>query len=124
MLMLPPSVRIYMAAEPADMRRGFDGLSFLVREFLKAEPMSGHLFVFRNRRSDRVKVLYWDRQGYCLFYKRLEKGRFHFPEVSGPRVEVESSELLLLLEGIDLAGSRRRKRFIPAHASVNAVEKE
>ncbi len=114
MLILPPSVHIYLAADPADMRRGFDGLSYLVREFLGADPLCGHLFVFHNRRRDRVKVLYWDRSGYALFYKRLEKGRFHFPEVSGSQVEIESSDLILLLEGIELAGSRRRRRFIPA----------
>ena len=126
MLILPPSVHIYLAADPADMRRGFDGLSYLVREFLGADPLSGHLFVFHNRRRDRVKVLYWDRSGYALFYKRLEKGRFHFPEVSGSQVEIESSDLILLLEGIELAGSRRRKRFVPSNSSeeVKSFEKE
>ena len=117
MLMLPPSVRIYLAAEPADMRCGFDGLAFRVREFLGAEPLSGHLFVFRNRRADRIKVLYWDRSGYALFYKRLEKGNFRFPEILGSQVQVESSDLILLLEGIELAGSKRRGRFVLSNSS-------
>ena len=111
MLTLPPSVRIFLSTEPADMRRGFDGLAYLVREYLGADPLCGHLFVFRNRRGDRVKVLYWDRSGWSLFYRRLERGRFHFPQTSERSVEVESAELLLVLEGIELAGARRRKRF-------------
>ena len=119
MLMLPPSVRIFLGSEPADMRRGFDGLAFLVKDFLKEDPRSGHLFVFRNRRGDRVKILYWDRSGYCLFYKRLEEGRFQFPRPQADgRAEVEASELLLLLEGIDLEGAKRRRRFRPVLAAA------
>ena len=95
------------------MRRGFDGLARLVREFLHEDPQSGHLFLFRNRRGDRAKLIFYDRSGFCLYYKRLERGRFHFPERDGTHVEVESAELMLLLEGIDLAGARRRKRFVP-----------
>ena len=111
MLTLPPTVRIFLATEPADMRRGFDGLAYLVREFLQEDPLSGYLFVFRNRRGDRAKIIFYDRSGFCLYYKRLERGRFHFPEANGSHVEVESAQLLLL-EGIDLAGSRRRSRFV------------
>jgi len=111
MLSLPPSVQIFIAAEPADMRRSFDGLSALVVDVLRENPLSGHLFVFRNRRGDRVKVLYWDRSGFCLWYKRLEKGTFRFPAADGPYVELEAAELALILEGIDLAGARRRRRF-------------
>jgi len=112
-LTLPPTVRVFLAIEPADMRRSLDGLAALTREVLKHDPLSGHLFVFRNRRSDRVKVLVWDRSGLCLWYKRLERGRFTFPVVDGPEVEVDAAELALLLEGIDLAGAKRRPRFTP-----------
>jgi len=111
MLSLTPAVRIYVAAEATDMRRSFDGLAAIVFEVLQEDPLSGHLFVFRNRRGDRVKILYWDRSGLCLWYKRLEKGKFHFPVIAGTYVEMEAGELALLLEGIDLAGARRRPRF-------------
>jgi len=111
MLMAPPTMRIYVATEPADMRRSFDGLAAMVREGMGGDPFSGHLFVFRNRRGDRVKILFWDRSGLCLWYKRLEEGVFHFPTGDASRVEVEAAELTLLLEGIDLAGATRRGRF-------------
>ena len=83
MLSLPPSVRIPLAREPADMRKGFDGLSHLVEGMLQEDPLSGHLFVFRNRRGDRVKLLLWDSDGFLIVYKRLEKGTFRFPEPWG-----------------------------------------
>jgi transposase len=119
MLMVPPSVRIYLATAPADMRCSFDGLTARVTSVLAADPFSGHLFVFRNRRRDRVKILFWDRSGFCLWYKRLEKGTFHFPEAVGSSVEVESAELALLLEGIDLRGARRRPRWEPKKARIS-----
>jgi transposase len=110
MLMAPPSVRVFVASVPVDLRRSFDRLAACTEELLRQDPLSGHLFVFRNRPGDRVKILYWDRTGYCLWYKRLEKGTFRLP--SGPGgVEVTAAELVLLLEGIDLAGARQRKRF-------------
>lgn len=113
MLMWPPMVRVFLSTEPADMRRSFDGLAGIVREAMGADPLSGHLFVFRNRRADRVKILYWDKSGLALWYKRIEKGLFRFPTSDGTSVEVEASDLTLLLEGIDLAGARRRERFEP-----------
>lgn len=113
MLSWPPSVRVYLAAQPADMRRSFDGLAAMTAEVLGQDPLSGHLFVFRNKRGDRVKILYWDRSGYCLWYKRLEAGTFRFPAAAGGSVEIEAADLALLLEGIDLAGAARRKRFVP-----------
>ena len=114
MLSFPPAVRIFLSTDPTDMRYSFDWLARLVREVIGEDPLSGHLFVFRNRPGDRVKILYWDRSGYCLWYKRLEKGVFRFPTVTAStrRLEVESAELGLLLEGIDLAGARRRPRFV------------
>ena len=96
---------------PADMRKGFDGLAALAGEVFEADPLSGHLFVFRNRKCDRVKILWWDRSGYCLWYKRLEAGRFHLPDSEDGTLEVFWSDLSLLLEGIDLRGAKRRKRF-------------
>ena len=109
--MVPPAVRIFLAAHPTDMRRSFDRLAAEVQDLLKQDPLSGHLFVFGNRRGDRVKILFWDRTGYVLWYKRLEAGTFHFPRARGGAVQVEAAELALLLEGIDLAGARRHKRF-------------
>ena len=111
MLSLPSALRIFLAAEPADMRKGFDGLSQLVREVIAQDPLSGHLFVFRNRRRDRIKILYWDRDGFALWYKRLEKGTFRFPEATGGRVEVTPAEMAAVLEGIDLSHARRLPRF-------------
>jgi transposase len=111
MLSLPPTVRIFLCREPTDMRRGFDGLAGLVEQFLKQDPLSGHLFVFHNRRSDRIKILYWDRDGFALWYKRLEKGTFRFPVGDGVAAEVRSADLAMILAGIDLASARRRPRY-------------
>ena len=121
MLTLPPAVRIYVAVEPVDIRKAFDGLSAAVREILKGDPLSGHLFVFRNRRADRLKILFWDRSGYCLVYKRLERGTFHLPveTAAGTHLEMEAAELSLMLEGIDLRGARRRPRWDPRGARVS-----
>lgn len=113
MLTLPPTVRVFLASAPVDGRRGIDGLAGLVRDHFGEDPLSGHLFVFRNRRGDRAKVLYWDRSGFWLLQKRLERGVFRFPASDGARVEVEAAELALVLEGIELAGAKRRKRFTP-----------
>ncbi len=111
MLSLPPSARIFLSTEPTDIRRSFDGLALLVEEVIGQDPFSGYLFVFRNRLGDRVKVLFGDRSGFCLWYKRLEKGVFHFPASSGRSVEIEAADLSLILEGIDLSGARRRERY-------------
>lgn len=113
MLSLPPAVKVFLASEPADMRRSFDGLAALTRDVIRRDPFSGHLFVFRSRLGDRVKILYWDRSGFVLWYKRLEKGVFRFPRSDTHSVEIESADLGLLLEGIDLAGAKRRERFAP-----------
>ena len=111
MLSFPPSVRIFVCTSPADMRRSFDGLSRMVVEKIREDPFSGHLFVFVNRKKDRVKVLYWDQDGYAIWYKRLEEGTFRFPENEVGKVELERSTLVLLLEGIDTAGAKRRRRY-------------
>jgi len=120
-LTLPPAVRVYVAIEPVDVRKSFDGLSAAVREILVQDPLSGHLFVFRNRRGDKLKILFWDRSGYCLVYKRLERGTFHLPIAEGraTHVEMEAAELSLMLEGIDLRGARRRPRWQPQRAPLS-----
>lgn len=117
MLSLPPAVRIFVSALPSDMRRSFDGLAQEVLDFLGEDPLSGHLFVFQSRSGKRVKILFWDRSGYVLYSKRLEKGTFRFPQGDGLRVEIEAAELGLILEGIDLAGAKRRARFTPLRAT-------
>lgn len=114
MLTLPSTVKIYVATTPVDMRKGFDGLSNVVREVLRKDPLCGHLFAFINRRGDQTKVMFFDRTGYCVFHKRLERGRYEIPAPGADgHVEMEAAELTLLLEGIDLRGARRRKRWIP-----------
>lgn len=111
MLSLPPSVRVFLCTQPVDMRLAFDRLAVLAEQVLRENPYSGHLFVYVNRRADRVKVLYWDRSGLALWYKRLEKGTFCFPREQGVRVEIDTTELALMLEGIDLRGAKRQKRY-------------
>jgi transposase len=113
MLTWPPTVRIFVSTQPTDMRRSFDGLAMITRENMGQDPLSGHLFVFFNRRGDRVKIMFWDRSGFCIWYKRLEQGVFRLPQsiVNTPNPEVEITDLSLILEGIDLSTGRRRKRF-------------
>lgn len=113
---LPPTVKVYLANEASDLRKNFDGLAVTAREVTKKDPMSGHLFVFLNRRGDRVKILLWDRNGWMLLYKRLERGVFKRPREAQGVVELEAAELGLMLEGIDLAGVKRRPRWEPAAA--------
>ena len=106
-------VRVFLCTSPTDMRKGFDTLAVLVRDELGYDPLSGHLFLFVGRRRDRLKILYWDRDGYALWYKRLEKGTFRMPVVKpdAASIELKASELAMLLEGIDLGSIKRRKRF-------------
>jgi transposase len=114
MFNVPPQVKIFVALEPTDMRRGFNGLSGQVAQTLQQDPLSGHLFLFRNRRRDRLKILYWDGDGYAIFYKRLARGTFELPLPKDPEsaaVEIRASELAMLLDGMELKGRRRRPRF-------------
>jgi transposase len=113
---MPSTVRVFLAIEPVDLRRGFDGLAAAVREQLGSDPMSGAMFVFRGRNPRLCKILFWDRSGFVLVAKRLEKGAFTLPdkvEAGVQKLEVEVADLLLLLEGIDLAGAKRRPRWQP-----------
>jgi transposase len=114
MLTLSPAVRVYVATGATDLRRSIDGLSVVVREQFGIDPLSGHLFLFRNRRGDRLKILAWDRGGFWILYKRLEQGTFAWPdETSTSPVEMRSGDLLLLLSGMDVAATRRRRWYEP-----------
>jgi transposase len=113
MLSLPPTVRIFLAAQPTDLRKSFDSLAAVVREGLRGDPLSGDIFVFRNKAADRIKLLLWEEDGYAIWYKRLEAGRYRFPAVPGesPRVEIRAADLVMLLAGVDLASVKRGKRY-------------
>jgi transposase len=115
MLTLPPSVRIYLASQPVDMRRGHDGLVAVVRNQWKLDPYAGHLFVFVGRRIDRCKILFFDRGGFVLYYKRLERGRFRLPRIATDAVSItlDATELAMLLDGIDVAAVKRPRRWEP-----------
>jgi transposase len=112
MIMLPSAVRIFLCTRPTDMRKSFDGLTGLVQECFGQDPLTGHLFLFVNRRGDRIKILYFDRDGLALWYKRLEAGTFEMPgSTEGDGVELQPAELAMILSGIDLKSARQRKRF-------------
>ena len=113
MIALPSGTRIWIVAGGTDMRRGFDGLAALVQLQLSDDPFSGQLFVFRGRRGDRIKVLWWDGDGLCLFAKRLERGRFVWPQARDGKVALSGAQLSMLLEGIDW---RRPVRTAPVLA--------
>ena len=98
---LPAGVKVWLAAGATDMRNGFDGLAGLVQMQLTEDPFSGQLFVFRGRRGDRLKVLWWDGDGLCLYAKRLERGRFIWPQATAGRIALSAAQLSMLLEGID-----------------------
>jgi len=121
-LTFPPSVRIYAALEPVDMRKSHHGLAAIVREQLELDPLSGHLVLFTNKRGNLLKVLFFDRSGLALLYKRLERGSFQLPAVDDDdaSVEIDPGQLAMILEGIDLRSAVRRKRYrrprgTPAH---------
>ena len=121
MLGLPPSVRIYFATGLTDMRNGIDGLRAIVEGALRHDPYEGYLFVFVGKRKDKVKILFWDRSGFVLYMKRLEKGRFQLPAIDARRkhVEMEPAQLAMLLDGIDLS-ARRLGRW---HPNVENIQK-
>ena len=121
MMLLPRAVKVYFAAEPANLRRSFDGLSNEVRQTLRLDPLSGHVFIFLNRRRNQVKLLLWTRGGFTIVHKRLERGTFAFArELTGDAkcVPIDVHELGMLLEGIDVVRGRISRRWEPAlHAS-------
>ena len=105
MLTVPAGVRIYLACGVTDMRKGFDSLSVMAQEVLKQDPFAGHLFAFRGRRGNLIKIFYWDGQGFCLFAKRLEKGRFTWPATKEGAVTLTPAQMSMLLEGTRVARS-------------------
>lgn len=106
-MLIPSGTRIWLAAGATDMRRGFDRLAALLQQRLGADPFSGRLFIFRGRRGDRVKLLWWDGDGMCLLAKRLERGRFVWPQAAGGSVHLNAAQLSMLLQGIDWRTPRR-----------------
>ena len=113
MIHLPASVRVYLCLTACDMRKSFDSLAALVRSQMELDPLGGHLYVFWSRRKDRVKILYWDRDGFAVWAKRLEEGTYALPfcESGEVRREITAQELAALLSGIDLNQAKRRKRY-------------
>ena len=113
MMHLPASVRVYLCASACDMRKSFDGLHALVTQSMGLDAFAGHLFVFGNRRRDRIKILYWDHDGFAVWAKRLEEGTYAMPfgETGEKRREITTAELGAILSGIDLSAAKRRKRF-------------
>lgn len=109
MLMLPSNLRVWVASERVDMRKGCFSLAAMVQQNFKLDPQSEHLFVFFGRGGDKVKILFWDRNGYVLYYKCLSQGRFRPPKMSGARYSMSLSDLTMLLEGIDLTDKRRMR---------------
>ena len=111
MLSLPPSIRIFLARGVTDMRKQIDGLAGLVEHALEQDPFSGHLFVFCNRSRNRLKILYWEEGGYWLLHKRLERGRFAWPDGDAPVISLSATQLHALLGGLDFRGARQRRRY-------------
>jgi transposase len=115
MIALPPQIRVFLYRLPTDMRKSFHGLIALTESSLKQNPLSGSLFVFLNRRRDRIKILYWGQTGFCIWYQQLEKGTYQLPDEESLReqesLEVTRSQLSLILDGIDLSSARQRRRF-------------
>jgi transposase len=111
MLSIPPTVPIFLYTRPADMRQGFDGLSGIVRRELQADPLDGSLFLFMNRRRDRLKILHWDGSGYWLYYKLLEAGTFEAMASDDRCVRIDATQLAMLLGGVSLISMKRRPRY-------------
>jgi len=122
MLSLSPSNRYFLYRRQADMRKGFDGLSGLVREGLSKDPLSGDVFIFFNKRRTHVKLLLWERDGFSLYHKRLERGTYELPSTAS--AELRSDELMLILQGVSLKSVRRRKRFYGGENSFEKSERK
>lgn len=111
MLSLPASVRIWVATTPTDLRKSFDTLAEVVRRQFQLDPLSGQLFVFTNKRADRIKLLYWDEDGFVILSKRLEAGSFRLPKADAASVQVRAADLQMLLDGVDLDSVKRSRRY-------------
>lgn len=123
MLSLRPGVRIFISTEPVDLRKGFDGLSAIIEHQWGADPFSGDLFLFLNRRRTLLKLLYWDSDGYAIWYKRLERGTFRIPDPTAEgRIELTAAKLAMLLEGIDFRHTRKRTRY--RHGRPETISKK
>ena len=116
MLSLLPTTRVFVCTHPTDMRKGFDGLAALTVEVVKQNPLSGHLFVFRNKSGDKLKILYWEGDGLALWYKRLEKGTFELPKGGDAGMEITGTELNMLIYGVALDSVRRKRYSLPKAA--------
>ena len=124
MATLPLGVRVFLCTQATDMRKSFDGLIAATKTLIGADPLSGHLFVFVNRKANYAKVLYWSRGGYCLWAKRLERGRFAkgVTMTHGVSVQMTDTELMMWLDGIELSRTMQRKRFVlPARPHASAI---
>ncbi|MCI0556831.1 MAG: IS66 family insertion sequence element accessory protein TnpB [Anaerolineae bacterium] len=112
MFFISDAIKIYFCTRPTDMRMSFNGLYGVIKSFMDNDPMSGRLFVFRNRRGDKLKVMFWDRDGFVIWYKYIRKGTFRFPPVAaGTSMEIDYATMMMILEGIDLKSARRQKRY-------------
>ena len=113
MLSLSPAIQVFMAIEPVDLRKGFDGLSAAVQNVFDRNVLDGHLFLFLNRRRDRIKLLWWDRDGLALFYKRLERGTYEVPRHApgNKQLRLDATQLSLLLNGVQLDSVKHRRRY-------------
>ena len=110
-MIIPAAVKLFVYMDATDMRKGFNGLSALVINEMSQDPLTGNFYIFRNKKKDKLKLLYWDRSGYAIWYKQLQEGKFHFPLVSDSSIEIDISDLSLILEGIDLSSAKQQKRF-------------
>lgn len=126
MIALPPQIRVFLYRLPTDMRKSFNGLVALTESALKQDPLSGSLFVFVNRRRDRIKILYWGQTGFCIWYQQLQKGTYQLPGQDSleeqETIEVTRSQLSLILDGIDLSSARQRTRFQLSKEMANRDE--
>ena len=121
MLNFPPGIQVFMATEPVDMRKSFDGLSAAVQAVFERNVLDGHLFLFLNRRRDRIKILWWDRDGLAIWSKRLELGSYEVPrhDPNTPRLQLDATQLALLLNGVRIDSAQRRRRYVrPQPAAV------
>ena len=118
---LPHGVRVLLCTQPTDMRKSFDGLIAATKTLLGEDPLSGHLFVFVNRKGTQAKVLYWSRGGFCVWAKRLERGRFAHVDASGVSRSMTDTQLMMWLDGIELDATRQRKRFVLRTAQASSA---